>query len=150
MLWKVLTFSRVLLLFTWSKQEDQLVSCGPAAFFFFYSSCGKSGGARALRLLHHSVLLLCASLLSSPSTFFCTIASWTTFSQRKPPRTYTRTRTLSTLTPLHSRRFITMHELQINVQTALTLLLHLISRLHDTFFNVHVAILMITECASTT
>lgn len=51
-------------------------------------------------------------------------------------RTYTRTRTLSTLTPLHSKRFITMHELQIFVLTAVTLLLHLISCLHDTFFNV--------------
>lgn len=94
--------------------------------------------------LHHSVLLLC-SLLSSPSMFFCTSASWTTFSQRAPARTYTRTRTLSTLTPLHSKNFIPMHEFQIVVQTAVTLLLHLISCFHATFLNVHVAILMITD-----
>lgn len=119
----------------------------PSSFFFFLS-CGKSGGARSLRL-HHYVLLLC-SLLSSPSMFFCTSASWTTFSQRTPTRTYTRTRTLSTLTPLHSKNFIPMHKFQIFVQTAVTLLLHLISCLHATFFNAHVAILMITECASTT
>lgn len=94
--------------------------------------------------LHHYVLLLC-SLLSSPSMFFCTSASWTTFSQRTPTRTYTRTRTLSTLMPLHSNNFIPMHEFQIVVQTAVTLLLHLISCFHATFFNVHVAILMITD-----
>lgn len=94
--------------------------------------------------LHHYLLLLC-SLLSSPSMFFCTSASWTTFSQRTPTRTYTTTRTLSTLMPLHSNNFIPMHEFQIVVQTAVTLLLHLISCFHATFFNVHVAILMITD-----